>query len=188
MNKIKTLLITAVTASGLVGVGATAIYAAEPTTVRTNHMQSLVTALAQKFNLPTTDVQAVFDQQHQQMQVTMQTKHAEDQKARLDKAVAAGTLTQAQENAIIAKQAEVKAFMESLKGKTPAEREAAMTAQRTALTQWVKENNIPAQFSNLGGFGRPGMGRGHLEERSGKKGGKMMGEMRERGEHMGRGR
>lgn len=152
-NKIKTLIIAAVTASTLVGVGASAIHAAQPTNGGTTPMQGLVAALATKFNLNATDVQAVFDQQRTEIKATMQVKHLEEQKTRLAAAVTAGTLTQAQADAIIAKHAEVKTFMDSLKDKTQAEREAALTTKRAELKAWATANNLPEQFANLGGFG-----------------------------------
>ncbi len=149
------LAITAASIAGvaLIGVGAT--FAAAPSaTPRVDRMHALVQAIADKFHVSTTDVQSVFD--------TQKTQNVADrvaqEKARLDKAVTDGKLTQVQENLIIAKQAEMKTFMESLKGKTKAEIQTAMKTNSDALKKWVADNKIPKQFFPFG-FGFE-MGRG----------------------------
>ena len=147
---------------GTAAIGIGTSFAASPTAVaRPNPMSALVTAIAQKFNLSTTDVQAVFDAQRAQMQATQQADHEARLKTDLASAVQSGKLTQAQADLITAKQAELKALHDSLQGKTPAEVKTALDAERTTLTQWAKDNNIPAQFMRFG-LGGPGMGgRGH---------------------------
>jgi hypothetical protein len=144
-------------AAGMAVMGAGVIHAATSTSTGTTPISNLVNAIATKFNLKTADVQQVFDQQRTQMAA----QRTQDEKLRLDQAVKDGKITQAQEDLIIAKLAEQRAFRESLSGKTQAEREAAISANRTALQKWMTDNNIPWGYVPMGGGrGYRGMG-GH---------------------------
>lgn len=67
----------------------------------------------------------------------------------LTQAVTDGKLTQAQANLITAKQAEIKTFLDSLRGKTPAERTAAIATQVTTWKAWAAANNIPDTFFRI---------------------------------------
>ncbi len=159
MNKIKTLVITTVAAVGITVVGTGIIHAAQTTNGRTDYMSSLVSAIAQKFNLSQSDVQKVFDEQKQVMQTQMQTDRVAQQKNVLDQDVKNGKITQTQEDAIIAKQKEVQTFMDSLKDKSQTDRESAMKTETTSLQQWAKDNSIDEHYVMLGRGGRgPGMG------------------------------
>lgn len=120
-----------------------------------HQMDALTTAIAQKFNLSTSDVQAVVDEVMKTQMQEMQAKHEQNMKDRLAKAVADGTLTQAQADLLAAKQADMQAFMESMKDKTPAERKDAMQKKMAEMKQWMKDNNIPDEFAH------PGMGMRH---------------------------
>jgi len=175
MKRITSLSIAALAAAGIITAGI-GVSQAATNTVHTNPMTALVSAIAQKFNLNPTDVQQVIDQQRTAMEQQMQAKHAEEQKTVLDQAVKDGKITQAQEDLILAKQAEMKTFMESLKNKTHAERKTAFEANKMALTQWAKDNNIPEQYlmhrgpggrgGEQGGPGGRGMGgRGMMDGR-----------------------
>lgn len=160
--KASTLLFATALTLGLATAGAGVIHAASNTSTN-NPMSNLVTAIAQKFNLNTADVQQVFDQQHTQMQA----QRLEDAKTRLAQAVTAGTITQAQADLITAKHAEMKTFMDSLQGKTPSERQTAIKAQMDSLKQWATQNNIPQQFFMMGGMhgkGHGGFGPGHMNQ------------------------
>ncbi|GEM_PF-1169982 len=153
MNSLtKKLALSATALAGVVslGAGVLSVSAAQATGEKADRMSGLVTALAQKFHLNVTDVQQVFDQQHQEMHVQMQAKHAEHMKTFLDQAVKAGKLTQAQEDLIIAKHKELQAAREALKAKTPEERQAAMKTEQEALAQWAKANNIPVEYLKMG--------------------------------------
>lgn len=101
-----------------------------------NPMHTLVTAIATKFNLSETDVQQVFDEQHEQIMA----QHEQAQADRLAQAVTDGELTQAQADLIIAKLAELK-------------------TNRPDLKQWASDNDIPLEYLPQGGPGmhRPGM-------------------------------
>jgi len=87
-----------------------------------------------------------------------------DPKAALDQAVKDGKITQAQEDLIIAKQAEVKAFRDGLKDKTEADRQAAMKTEMQSIKDWATANNIPEQYVIFAGRGR-GMGDGGMMHR-----------------------
>lgn len=149
----KTLLLTA--GAAVIGLssfaGVTAIHAASSTA---NHDQSIVALLASKFNLKQADVQAVFDQEHQTEEASRQA----EAKTRLDAAVTAGKLTQAQENLITTKQTEVKTFMDSLEGETPSERKAAIAKEMASLKEWATDNSIPEQYVRMLGGGHAGHG------------------------------
>lgn len=157
--KISSILVAGAITLGLAGVSAGAIHAS--TTNSNNPVSSLVNEIASKFNLNPSDVQQVFDQHHAQMEA----QHLQNFKDQLTQAVKDGKLTQDQMDKILAKQQELKAQADSNKtafeGKTPQEIRALIEAQRTALDQWAKDNNIPTQYLRFGfGGGRGHMGRG----------------------------
>lgn len=122
---------------------------------QTNPMSNLVNAIAQKFNLSTTDVQQVFDEQRTQMGVQRQQEFRD----RLSQAVTDGKLTQTQADLITAKMTELEANKQSLEGKTEEEKRTAVKSQMDSLQTWITENNIPREFVPFGG-GRGGK-RGH---------------------------
>jgi hypothetical protein len=154
----RTMVITAsVTAIALAGV--TGFTVANAATQQKDG--GLVQAIASKFNLKTTDVQKVFDEQHQKREAEMETK-VKDELATL---VKDGKLTQAQADALTAKRAEVKKNMESerdtMKSKTAAERKQAMEQKRTDLDTWAKQQNISTEYLRfVMGGGRGGHGHG----------------------------
>lgn len=125
-----------------------------------NHMSSLVSAIAKKFNLKEADVQAVFDTNRTEMEAQRETE-VKNQVAQL---VKDGKLTQAQADLINAKRTELQKNRDtnrtSMENKTNAERKAAMDAARTALDKWFSDNNISTDYRHLvfGGRGRGGPG------------------------------
>jgi hypothetical protein len=126
--------------------GAVATHAAAGTS---NSKTSLIDAIAQKFNLKANDVQQVFDQQR----AVEHAAHEQKAKTALDQAVKDGKLTQAQEDAVIAKQAEVKAFMATLSGKSETDRRTAMKTEIAQVKDWAAKNAIPSQYMHGGGMG-----------------------------------
>ena len=157
----KVIITASVIAALGVGVmGVSTVFAAQKTAGHQNPMSDLVNAIAQKFNLKASDVQAVVDAQRQQQADNMQKQEDARFVANLAQAVKDGKLTQAQADLITAKQAEVKTFEASLKDKSEADRQTAMKTEMDSLTQWAKDNNIPDQYMMFGrGEGRgPGMG------------------------------
>jgi hypothetical protein len=122
----------------------------------TGSSTSIVEKIASKFNLNKAEVQKVFDEER----TVHEAEHQQAMKDRLAQAVKDGKLTQDQADKITAKQAEMKAYMDSLKDKTHEERHMAMESKRTELEQWAKDNNIPTEYlGKMGGRGGHGGGR-----------------------------
>lgn len=138
------LLAGAATTVSLAGIGAA--MAASGSAGSSN----LVDNIASHFHLDKAAVQQVVDQTKQQNQ----TAHEQKYEDRLAKAVTDGKITAAQKDLILAKHNELVSTRQSLKGKTPAERRAALTQERTDLQAWEKANNIPAGYLMDGSFGR----------------------------------
>ncbi len=155
----KILVITSLAAAlGVGALGAGTALAAQNTTARPNLMSGLVTAIAQKFNLSPSDVQAVVDQQRQQI-IDQRNKNAQQRFTDLlAKAVKDNKLTQAQADLITAKQAEVQAFEASLQGKSVADRQSAMKTEIDSLKAWATANKIPQQYLMYGRIGLRGPG------------------------------
>lgn len=147
----------AAAAIGVSTLGASAVFAATDTDVRTPGFGNLVSAIATKFNIDEAEVQAVFDEEREQMIA----EHEAQAIALLDQAVTDGKLTQSQADAIIAKQSEVQSFRESLKDMTEEERKVAIAAQREAMKAWIDEQGIPKHYLrglNHGPMGNRGGG------------------------------
>lgn len=145
MKKNKKIIVMSALVLGLTAMGTTAARAAftsTSTTTRVDPMSSLVTAISQKFNLNSADVQKVFDEQKTQMDLARQ----QEEKSRLDQAVTDGKITQDQANKITAKKAELEAYHTSIEGKTEQEEHALMRTQMDGLKQWATDNNIPMQY------------------------------------------
>ena len=128
-------------------------------TSSSNPIQNLVNAIAARFNLNVADVQQVFDQQKSQMDV----QHQQMEANRIQQLVTDGKLTQDQADKIVAKRKEIQTFMETLKDKTQADRDAAIKSEMGSLKTWATDNNIPQQYVMMfgghhGGFGMPGRG------------------------------
>jgi hypothetical protein len=163
--KKSTLVAVAAVTLGMGLAGAGIIKAASTTTTQANPMASLVNAIATKFNLNTSDVQQVFDDQHAQMQA----QRLDQYKTRLATAVTNGKLTQDQADKIIAKvqelQTQREANRDSMEGKTIEERRQIMQQEMTSLKQWATDNNIPMEYLR---FGMGGKGPGHRGMMDGK--------------------
>jgi len=155
MNK-KIIAYTILPIIGLALLGAGATFAASNGSVG-KPMSTLVNAIAKKFNLNTTDVQTVVDQVMTEQRTQMEAERTKEFSDRIAQAVTDKKLTQEQADKIIAKQAEEKAFRESLTGKTEAEIQAAQKEHRAAMQKWATDNNIPTGFMMMG----KGPGGGH---------------------------
>lgn len=162
MNK---KIILSASALAVIGAGllSTTSTFAQSSTDTTNPMSSLVQKISEKFNLDQADVQAVFDQEHQERHAQMEGKFD----AKLSQYVTDGKITEAQKQLIIQKRAELKANLEtnrdSMQNMTPAERHAAMESERQALQTWATENGIDIQYLMPHGPG----GKGHHKMRGG---------------------
>ena len=156
-------IVTAISATSLVG-GAAIASAETQGTSSSNPMSGLVNALAQKFNLKTADVQAVFDEQR----TAMQAQREAEIKTQVSQLVTDGKLTQAQADALNTKRAELLQEREvnrsSDQALTQDERATKRDERRAELDAWLKENGIDSQYAYLlmgkGGFERGGHGPG----------------------------
>lgn len=134
--------------AGAIGVGTT--LAGQPQQGRPKFLTELAGAIASKFNLNQADVQAVIDQEFNTHREQTQANQEQKFDEMLSKAVTDGKLTQSQADAIKTKRNEMKAYAESLKNETQAQRESDMKAKIEALKDWAKTNNIPEQFIRFG--------------------------------------
>ena len=157
--KRKLLIAATIATIGIGSLGAISMASAATNTTRTG--TSIVDKIAAKFGLNKTDVQAVFDQNR----ADMQAQRLQNVSDKLAAGVKAGTITQAQSDAITVKIKELQTTRDANRDKfqsmTAAERKTAKETERTALTQWIADNKIPDEFARLlqmGGRGGHGMG------------------------------
>lgn len=147
MNK-KTILTAA--AVSVLGAGiltaSTAFAQTESTATTQDPMNSLVQKIADKFNLNKTEVQAVFDEVHDERHAAMKA----DMEEKLSQYVTDGKITEAQKQLILQKhkemQSERKANKDEFKNLSSDERKTQMDAKRTELETWAKENGIDLQY------------------------------------------
>jgi hypothetical protein len=167
MNIKKPLLVagiaTGVTLASLTGVGV--VSAATSTSTTSDGQSSLIAKIATKFGLKESDVKAVFDQNRTDQQAARQAQADKE----LTQLVTDGKITADQKTLIQGKAKEVQAARQAdhtaNASKTPAERKAAMDAEKTALDQWAKDNGISTDYlkyvEGFGGHGgRGGFGHG----------------------------
>jgi hypothetical protein len=140
-------------------VGAGEIYAQTPG----NPFNGLAQMIAQKFNLNQSDVQTVLDQykgkRQEQRQQQMQTK-LED---RLTQLVKDGKLTEAQKQAVITKENELRNSYntDAFKNMTPEQKRTEMQKKKDEFTTWAKSQGIDPTLLSFGfGFGIKGRGMG----------------------------
>ncbi len=148
MNKKGRIIIPAVALCVAFGAGVQSIHA-------TDNAQpiSLITKIAQKFNLSEDDLKTVFEEDRQERQEEMQKKYEE----MLATAVTNGEITEEQKKLIIAKNKEILAErelkIEADKDLSQDERKAKMVAHREDMKQahedlesWAKENGIDMKY------------------------------------------
>jgi len=133
----------------LLGAGVSFTSAASTTT---KPMDTLVTTIASKFNLNSSDVQKVVDQVMLEQRASMEAKREQSMKDRMASAVKNGKLTQAQADLITAKMTELKTKHDSQKNATmtPEERMTVMKTEMDSLKKWASDNKIPAGFMMMG--------------------------------------
>ncbi len=140
------MLVTVAAVSILSGGLVMASNASAESSSNQDHMASLVQKIADKFNLNKSDVQAVFDQERQEMQAEVQAKYEE----KLTQLVKDGKITEQQKQLLLAKHKELESEMASNKDKfkdlTPAEIKSQMEAKRTELEAWAKANGIDLKY------------------------------------------
>jgi hypothetical protein len=118
----------------------------------------IIQRLVERFGLNADEVQEVFEEvqgeRHQEMGARFEEK--------LDEMVAAGTLTEEQKNAILAKKAEMQADCEGMRDLTPEERQTKMEEHRAEMEAWAEENGIDLALIGPLGRGPRGGGIGHF--------------------------
>ena len=153
LNKLKQPIVTAAAITGIVGVSTMGV--SLTANAQANNGGTLADKIAKQFNLDKNDVQTVFDEDRAEHEAEKQQRLEK----KLDKAVSDGEITSTQKDQITAKLEEIKSFLDSLKGKTPPEREAALKAKRAELKKWAKDNKIPEEllphYGMRHGFKRP---------------------------------
>ena len=153
-------IVAGIATAGVMGAGIAS--AATASTNPANPMSSLVDAIASKFNLNKSDVQAVFDEQKTKMEAERETKVKEE----VAQLVVDGKITQAQADKINAKRAELQKEREANKDsagtRTREEMKSEMDAKKTELEQWAKDNGISTDYLRyvMGGHGHGGPGFG----------------------------
>lgn len=146
-------------ALALVALSSVAVINVASAATQTNKEDTLVSKIAQKFNLNKADVQKVFDEEHLARQAEMKANY----ESKLTQAVKDGKITEDQKTKLLAKEAEMHSFMQSLSNKTRDERKAAMDTKRSELEKWAKDNGISTDYlaGPMGGKGKMmGEGRG----------------------------
>jgi hypothetical protein len=141
----KTKVLIASVASGIifVGGGLTAQYA---NAMGPSQPSEIVSMLASKFNLKTSDVQAVFEQYREQNQKTQATKL----KVRLEKAVTDKKLTQTQENLILNEKYMISSRMQQINKITDlTQRKKELTQLKLEVRAWAKSNNLKLNWFGL---------------------------------------
>jgi len=104
----------------------------------TRPMDTLITRIAEKFNLKKEDVEAVFDSVHQEKMEEM----AKEREEKLNQAVSDGIITQTQKDALFSKMNE---------------NQNERRENREEMQQWFKDQNIDQEkLMPYMGFGRKG--------------------------------
>jgi len=139
----KRIIIPALAATAIVG--AAGLYGARSLALadnRTGQNQSLAQTIANSFGLDASKVQNVITQYRQ----GKQTGRANNYQQRLQDAVTAGQLTQAQEQAILAEHNRLAAEIQVAMNQTGAARRTALAKVRTDAQAWAKANHVSARW------------------------------------------
>lgn len=156
MNTKKTILTMFVV--GFIGyglVGAGNAYA-QDTTARSNIFSTLVEKIAATFKLDKAKVQEVVTQVETDHRTERQAEMKKLQDERLSELVTEGKITEAQKQALIKKQAEMKAQYSSdaFKNMTQEQRSAVMEKHRAEMKTWAESQGIDSQYLMQGKGGR----------------------------------
>ena len=137
---------------GLASVAGAGVVSAQ-SAPNTSGSTSIVDKLAQKFNLKSSDVQKVFDEN----KATHDAQRQAEVKTQLDQAVKDGKITADQETKLIAKLAEMDKNREANRtanqSLTNTQRKAAMDKERTDFDAWLTANSITKDILPHGGMG-----------------------------------
>lgn len=153
----KSLLVGAVIASvGIGGLGAAGIVSAQSANGETNRL-AITERLAEKFNLKQSEVEAVFQEQHQERQAARITERTEN----IANAVTEGTLTQEQADYMNSFFEEADKIRENMvPGQDNTEVREQVREKMTELHEWADENDIDLQSFASFGNGRGEHARG----------------------------
>jgi len=138
----------------------TPAHAATNSTGAGNFFSGLVQYIAKTFGLDQTKVQTAVNTYNQQQKQNGQ----QNQKTKLDKLVSAKTITQSQEDAIIAELAVLKSKYNpsNFKSMTAAQRKQQFQNEQTDINNWAKAQGIDPKYlmPGFGGGGFRGMHKG----------------------------
>lgn len=119
---------------------------------------SIVTRIAQKFNLKVSDVEVVFDEERDARRAEMFARFSEN----LDELVTSGKITSEQKEAILDKHEEMQNKMEDLSGATFEERHEKMREVHEEFRNWLIEQGLEdLEIGPLGRGFRKGFGMGY---------------------------
>lgn len=113
---------------------------------------SIITKIAEKFNLNPSDVQAVFEEHKNIHKADMYARLVE----KLDSLVGGGKITSEQKETILKKHEEIENKMLEMRDKSPEERRSEMEALRSELKSWAEEQGIEFPFFMMRGGGHRG--------------------------------
>lgn len=113
---------------------------------------SIITKIAEKFNLNPSDVQAVFEEEKNGHKADMYARLVE----KLDSMIGDGKITKEQKETILKKHEEIENKMLEMQGKTPEERKTEMEALRSELKSWAEEQGIESPLFMMRGGGHKG--------------------------------
>lgn len=140
---------------------------------QTPAVSGLAQAIAQKFNLNPTEVQTVITQYQQTQKQQMHQEMQQKVKSYLDSKVKDGTITQAQENVLIAELQKVQTEYspESWSNLTPDQRQQQMQKMKQELQSWAQSQGIDLskvlpQGMNMMGVAGMGMMKYHMPRSS----------------------
>jgi len=136
---------------GIVAMDGSFAYADTTQTIEKNRpMDSIVNAIATKFNLNSSEVQTVVSTVMESERSARETQGKVDQATRIAEAVIDGKITQTQADLISSKLSELKTSrevnQEADKNLTQEERQAKMKEERENTKEWATNNNIPMNF------------------------------------------
>ena len=124
---------------GMVSIGGVACINTTLAAEKPNQMSSLISVIAERFNLNSSEVEAVVNEVMEAERSTREAQAKVREAEKLAQAVTDGKITQAQADLITSKLFEIR---EANKDLTREERQL----QKESLKEWATSNNIPMNF------------------------------------------
>ena len=133
-NLLAAVAVTTVATGGILGISAASAHG------NGENKDELVTKLAEKFNVDASEVESVFEAQHEEHQAEMEAKRAEQLQSLVD----AGTITADQKTALEAKFEEMHTLRESLRDQdlTREQMHDKMKEARDSFETWAEDQGI----------------------------------------------